>query len=101
MGAHDFFVKANRVEQLEREVERLTEAVTTDPAKWSFQTLVLIAQRLLDYDYPDDVFTGLSDDAGVVFVRRLSEAIQALPSHARWDRAALAPQRLPGEGKQE
>ncbi len=54
------------------------EAVAEDPGKWSFQTLVHIAELILDSDYPAECFTGKSGESGSVLVVRLREAIDAI-----------------------
>ena len=46
------------------EIERLQEAVTEPPEKWSFDTLMWAADRLLAEIYPPGIFTGVSGDPG-------------------------------------
>jgi len=54
------------------------EALEADPEKWSFWTLVRIAELLLARAYPEDVFDGSSGDPGPVFVVKLREALAVL-----------------------
>jgi hypothetical protein len=48
------------VERLREERDRLADALRGDPSKWSFWTLVYIARRILDSEYPANVFDGSS-----------------------------------------
>ena len=54
------------------------EALAEDPSKWSFRTLVHIAELILESDYPAECFTGESGEPGAVLVARLREAIDAI-----------------------
>jgi hypothetical protein len=55
------------------EIERLT-----DVHRWSFDDLVAIAKRILDYNYPADIFTGESRDSGPRFVAALRKVIEEI-----------------------
>ena len=64
-------VLASRLEQAE-------QAVRDDREVWSFDTLVYVAQRLLDEQYPPEVFTGASGDPGPALVVALRDALAGL-----------------------
>lgn len=61
-------------------LEAAEAAMSEDPARWNFDTLVFVAQTLLDRHWPADVFDGSSGDPGPVFVARLRDALSARPA---------------------
>ena len=48
------------------------------PEKWSFDTLMLAADRILSGRYPETVFTGVSGDCGARLVVALRDCRSAL-----------------------
>jgi transcription termination factor NusB len=52
-----------QVEALREDNERLSEAVSEHPEKWSFDTMLFIARRVLDVWYPTDVKVVCDKDA--------------------------------------
>lgn len=59
------------------EIERLEEAVTEQPEKWTFDTMMWAADRLLAEKYPAKIFTGVSGDAGPRLVAALRDCREA------------------------
>lgn len=54
----------------------LREALSEDPTRWSFSTLVYATRYLLEVVYPAHVFTGVSGDSGPALVVALREALE-------------------------
>jgi len=75
---HEARLLAEAYKDLLVRLEALQEALAADPEKWSFWTLVRIAETLLVRVYPEDVFDGSSGDLGAVFVVKLREALAVL-----------------------
>lgn len=77
---------ADTIESLQarvRELERaLVELEEEQPEKWSFDTIMLAADWLLETRYPPDIFTGVSGDPGprlVVALRDCRAALKVKP----------------------
>lgn len=61
------------VKRLLTENERLREIINEQPEKWSFDTLMWAADKILDEIFPADIFTGVSGDAGPRLVAALRD----------------------------
>ncbi|MCR4339121.1 MAG: hypothetical protein NUW01_04445 [Gemmatimonadaceae bacterium] len=65
------------------QAETLREALAEDPEKWSYRTLLTVAELILDRDYGPEVFPDMpageedSGDVGPWFVRSCRAAIRA------------------------
>jgi hypothetical protein len=71
----DKLILAELYWQAAGERDALREALASDPERWSFGTLVRIAETLLEANHPPEVFDGSSGDPGPVFVARLRDAL--------------------------
>lgn len=84
-AAENGWLRPEKAVQLREELARLSEALRDDRSRWSFWTLVFIARRLLEAEYPPDIFVGdgRTGDPGPRFVAQLRAALAALPESAR------------------
>ena len=67
------------------EIDRLREILAEQPEKWSFDTLMWAADRILAEIYPADIFTGVSGDPGprLVVALRDCRTVMARPPKVR------------------
>lgn len=63
---------------LANEVSLLIKAVSEDPDKWGFETLLYIGRRILDEVYPEDIFIGSSGSTALEYIVALRNAIKQI-----------------------